>query len=56
MFFLSFLGADYGFDTTGGLKQLGDSYGVMTFLGLMSSGFYLSLAAFTLTAAKSVEI
>ncbi|MCH9030757.1 MAG: hypothetical protein IIB00_00650 [candidate division Zixibacteria bacterium] len=56
MMALSMIGSDYGFDTAGGLKQLGDSYGVMTFLGLVSTGFYISLAAFTMAATKSVEI
>ena len=56
MLALAMIGSEYGFDTTGGLKQLGESYGVMTFLGLVSTGFYVSLAAFTLAATKSVEI
>ena len=56
MLALAMIGSEYGFDTAGGLKQLGDSYGVMTFLGLVSTGFYVSLAAFTMAATKSVEI
>ncbi len=53
---LSFFGASYSFDSTGMLKQLGTSYSVVTYLGLLGYGFYVSLACFILSAAKAVEI
>lgn len=53
---LSVIGADYGFDTTGALVQVGESYGIGAFLGLLGAGFYLSLAGFVLAGSKSVEI
>ena len=53
---LSVIGAEYGFDTTDGLKQVGESYGIGAFLGLLGAGFYLSLAGFVLAGSKSVEI
>lgn len=53
---LSFIGADYGFDTTDALNQVGESYGISAFLGLLGVGFYLSLAGFVLAGSKSVEI
>ena len=56
MLLLSLIGASYGFDTTGALKQLGDSYSVLSFLGLLSSGFYIPLAGFLIAAFKSAEI
>ena len=54
--FLSVIGADYGFDTTDALVQVGESYGISAFLGLLGVGFYLSLAGFVLAGSKSVEI
>jgi len=53
---LSFVGADYGFDTAGALNQIGESYGAGTFLGLLGSGFYISLAGCILAGSKSAEI
>lgn len=53
---LSVIGADYGFDTTDALEQVGESYGIGAFLGLLGAGFYLSLAGFVLAGSKSVEI
>jgi hypothetical protein len=53
---LSFFGASYSFDPTGMLKQLGTSYSVVTYLGLLGYGFYISLACFIMSAAKAVEI
>ncbi len=53
---ISVVGASYSFDTTGMLTQIGDSYGIGTYLGLLGYGFYISLGCFILNAAKSVEI
>jgi hypothetical protein len=54
--FISFFGAGYSFDTTGLIKQLGTSYGAGTYLGMLSYGFYISLACFIMNAVKGVEI
>ncbi len=56
MFILSFVGAPYGFDSTGMLKQVGSSYGIVTFIGLLSIGIYLVLISFLITALKGKEI
>jgi len=56
MFIISFFGADYGFNTAGMIKQVGDSYSIATFIGLSSFGIYLTLAAFLITALKGKEI
>jgi len=56
MLLFSLIGAAYGFDTKGTLKQVGDSYSFVTFMGLSSFGFYLTLAAFLITALKGKEI
>ena len=53
---LSLLGASYSFDTTNMLKQLGDSYGIGTYLSLLGYGFYISLGCFIMNAVKGVEI
>ena len=53
---ISVAGADYSFDPTGMVKQLGRSYGTASYLGLLTYGFYLSLAAFIMNAVKAVEI
>ncbi len=53
---LSVMGANYSFDTTDMLKQLGDSYGIGTYLGLLGYGFYISLGCFIMNAVKGVEI
>lgn len=53
---LSFFGASYSFDTSDMMKQIGSSYGIGTYLGILSYGFYISLACFIMSAAKAVEI
>ncbi|MFH2035745.1 MAG: hypothetical protein ABIJ45_05025 [Candidatus Zixiibacteriota bacterium] len=53
---LSIVGAGYSFDSTGLMKQLGTSYGIETYLGLLSYGFYISLGCFVMNAVKAVEI
>ncbi|MCX6826364.1 MAG: hypothetical protein NTV06_03710 [candidate division Zixibacteria bacterium] len=53
---ISFVGADYSFSTVGAMKQVGRSYGISTFLGLLTYGFYISLAALTMNAVKASEI
>jgi hypothetical protein len=53
---ISVIGADYSFNTAGSLKQLGSSYGISAYLGFLTYGFYLSLAAFVLNAVKAIEI
>ncbi len=55
-FVLSVFGASYSFDTTDMLKQLGTSYGIGTYLGLLGYGFYISLGCFIMNAVKGVEI
>jgi hypothetical protein len=56
MFVVSFIGAAYGFDSSGMLKQVGSSYSVVTFIGLSSFGIYLALMAFLISALKGKEI
>ena len=53
---LSLIGASYGFDSDSMVKQVGDSYGIMTFINLGSFGIYLALAGFLITALKAKEI
>lgn len=53
---ISFFGAAYSFDPTGMIQQIGDHYGIATFLSLLSYGFYISLACFIMNAVKAVEI
>ena len=53
---LSFIGADYSFDTDSTLVQVGKSYGIGAYLGLLSFGFYMTLFAFIVNAVKSIEI
>ena len=53
---ISIAGADYSFNTTGTIKQVGHSYGMTAYLSLLTYGFYMSLAAFVLNAVKSIEI
>ncbi|UCD17210.1 MAG: hypothetical protein JSV44_12285 [Candidatus Zixiibacteriota bacterium] len=53
---IAFFGATYSFDTTDMIKQIGGSYGISTYLGLLSSGFYLTIACFIINGAKSIEI
>ncbi len=54
--FLSFFGAEYGFDAAAAFTSIGSSYGPGTFLGLLSWGIIISLSAFILVAAKGSEI
>jgi hypothetical protein len=56
MLLISFIGASYGFDSTGMLKQVGSSYGIATFIGLSSFGIYITLCAFLIAALKGKEI
>jgi hypothetical protein len=53
---LSFFGADYGFDTTDSYTSLGGAYGVEVFLGSLSWGMFVALAASLLVAVKGIEI
>ena len=53
---ISLIGASYSFDTSNMVKQLGKSYGISAYLGLLGYGFYLSLAGFIMNGVKSVEI
>ncbi len=55
-FFVSFLGADYGFDAAALYSSLGDSYGIGAFFVTLNWGVYVSLAAFILVAVKGAEI
>ncbi|MEW5922658.1 MAG: hypothetical protein AB1746_01580 [Candidatus Zixiibacteriota bacterium] len=53
---LSFFGASYSFETTDTIKQFGSSYGPGAYLGILSYGFYISLACFIMNAVKAAEI
>ena len=53
---ISFVGADYGFDTTESFTSLGDAYGVGVFLGSLSWGVFVALAGSILVAVKGIEI
>ena len=53
---LSFIGANYGFDSSKMVVQVGKSYGFAAFLGLTSMGIYLALGAFLILALKGKEI
>ncbi len=53
---ISFVGASYAFDTSEMVTQIGESYGPATYLGLLSYGFYISIAVFVLSATKAAEI
>ena len=54
--FLSLFGGTYSFETVDMIAQIGSSYGTSTYLGLLSAGFYISLACFVISGAKSIEI
>jgi hypothetical protein len=54
--FISIIGADYSFNATGMVKQLGNSYGLSSYLSLLTYGFYLSLAVFIMNGVKASEI
>lgn len=56
IFILSFIGAEYGFDSQAIFTSLGDSYGPGVFMGSLSYGMIVSLGAFVLAALKGVEI
>ena len=53
---LSFFGANYDSDTVGIYTSIGDSYGVDVFLGTLSWGVFVSMAALILMAVKGIEI
>jgi hypothetical protein len=53
---ISIIGADYSFNSDGMIKQLGKSYGLTSYLGVLTYGFYLSLAVFIMNAVKASEI
>jgi hypothetical protein len=53
---LSFLGAEYGFDPTVLYASIGSAYGPGVFLGSLSWGLLISLAAFIMLAVKGIEI
>ncbi len=53
---ISFVGADYGSGTSSLYTSLGDSYGVGVFLGTLSWGVFITLAASIMLAAKGLEI
>lgn len=54
--FLSFFGADYGFNTEESFTSLGESYSVAALLGTMSWGIFVALAASVMVAVKGIEI
>jgi hypothetical protein len=56
MLAISFIGASYSFDSSGMIAQLGSNYGIGAFLGVLSYGFYISLACFIMNAVKASEI
>ena len=53
---ISFVGADYGAGTSSLYTSLGDSYGIAIFLGSLSWGVFITLAASIMLAVKSIEI
>ena len=54
---ISFVGASYGFSNPQEIfTSIGNSYSIATFLGSLSYGVMISLAAFILIAVKGVEI
>jgi hypothetical protein len=54
--FISVVGASYSFETSNMLAQVGSSYGIGTYLGLLSYGFYITLACFIMNGVKAAEI
>jgi hypothetical protein len=56
VFFLSFFGAQYGFDAPGKFASLGDSYGIGTVFSTLSWGIFIAIAASVMVAAKGIEI
>jgi len=55
-FVMSFFGADYGPGTVGAFTSIGNSYGPGVFLGTLSWGVFVSMAALILVAVKGIEI
>lgn len=53
--FLSFLGGSYGFNASA-FSSLGTSYGFLPYVGTLSWGVYVALAASLVLAVKSIEI
>ena len=53
---ISFVGADYGPGTSSLYTSFGDSYGIGVFLGSLSWGVFITLAASIMLAAKGIEI
>jgi len=53
---LAIIGANYGFGTDEMVRQIGSNYTIGTYLGLLSFGFYISLAMFVMNAVKGAEI
>jgi hypothetical protein len=56
MLLLSFIGARYGFDPSDKVTQVGDSYSMMSFIGLTTGGMFVALGAFLILALKGKEI
>ncbi|MEE9443053.1 MAG: hypothetical protein V3V99_10355 [candidate division Zixibacteria bacterium] len=56
MLVLSFIGARYGFDSSVMVTQVGDSYSLMSFIGLTTGGMFVALGAFLVLALKGKEI
>ncbi|MDF1543798.1 MAG: hypothetical protein P1R58_01705 [bacterium] len=56
LLFISFFGADYGFDAESMYSSLGSSYGIGTLFGTLNWGVLVSLCGFVLVAAKGSEI
>ena len=54
--FLSFVGAQYGFDPEGMFTSIGKSYSIGVLLDTVSFGIGISLAGFIILAAKGSEI
>ena len=53
---LSFVGAEYGFDAAATFTSIGDSYGPAAFLGTLSWGVFVAIAASIVVAVKGIEI
>lgn len=54
--FFAFFGADYSRPVANTYSSLGDSYGIGVFIGTLSWGIFVTLAASILAAAKGSEI
>jgi hypothetical protein len=53
---LSLFGGSYGFNAQGTFSSLGAGYSVAAYLGSLSWGFFVAVAAATLLALKGIEI